>query len=109
MNPNSSPSSCIDDLPKEAKPETPNTIKLIELATQGSLNAIEHKEITIEDTNANKTRNKRPLSTTSEESIANPVNPSDIYFKTPDPKSTKKSHKETNATSKKPKLKLMIY
>ena len=29
-----------------------------------------------------------------------------MYFKTPDPKSTKKSHKKTNSTSKKPKLKL---
>ena len=38
----------------------------------------------------NKTGNKRPLSTTSEESNANQANPSNIYFKTPDPKSTKK-------------------
>ena len=57
----------------------------------------------MEDINANKTGNKRPLSTTSEESNVNPANSSDIYFKTPDPKSTKKSHKETNPTSKKPK------
>ena len=56
-NPNSSLSSHTDGLPKEL--ETPNTIKLIERATQSSLNAIEHKEITIEDTNANKTGNKR--------------------------------------------------
>ena len=57
----------------------------------------------MEDINANKTGNKRPLSTTSKESIANLVNPSEIYFKIPDPKSTKKSHKESNPTSKKPK------
>ena len=43
---------------------------------------------------------------TREKSIANPVNPRNMYFKTPDPKSTKKSHKKTNSTSKKPKLKL---
>ncbi|KAK9296917.1 hypothetical protein QLX08_009225 [Tetragonisca angustula] len=79
-NPNSSSSSHTDDLPKEAKLETPNTTKLIELAVQGSLNAIKHREIAIEDTNANKTGNKRL--TASEESIANPVKPSDIYFKT---------------------------
>ena len=38
-NPNFSPSSHTDDLLKEAKLENPNTIKLIELATQSSFDA----------------------------------------------------------------------
>lgn len=54
----------------------------------------------MEDINANKTGNKRSLATTLDESNANPANPSDICFK--NPKSTKKSHKETNLTFKKP-------